>query len=79
MTATLRVNSLQKKIVPDVLQGSATDLSGAFADESPTTRIRECGTKENTTQLNSVIVALCLIIPSRHYVLIHKCPLRFSI
>ena len=43
--------ALQKKIVSDVLQGPATDLSGAFADKSPTTRIREYGTKENTTQL----------------------------
>ena len=42
-----RVRDEQKEIVCDVLQGSATDLSGASveSDEPPTKKIRECAPK----------------------------------
>ena len=38
----------------DVLQGSATDFSGASveSDEPPTKKICECASKENTAQFN---------------------------
>ena len=40
--------------VTDVLQGSATDFSGASveSDEPPTKKICECAPKENTAQFN---------------------------
>ena len=49
-----RVSDAQKEIVSDVLQGSATDFSGASveSDEPPTKKICECGSKENTAQFN---------------------------
>ena len=52
------MSDAQKEIVSDVLQGSATDFSGASveSDEPPTKKICECAAKENT-----VIVASYLI------------------
>ena len=49
-----RVSDAQKEIVSDVLQGSATDFSGASveSDEAPTKKICECAPKENTAQFN---------------------------
>ena len=49
-----RVSDAQKKIVSDVLQGSATDFSGASVEsgEPSTKKIRECAAKENTAQFN---------------------------
>ena len=49
-----RVSDAQKEIVSDVLQGSATDLSGASveSDEPPTKKIRERAPKENTAHFN---------------------------
>ena len=49
-----RVSDAQKEIVSDVLQGSATDFSGASmeSDEPPTKKIRERAPKENTAQFN---------------------------
>ena len=49
-----RVSDGQKEIVSDVLQGSATDFSGASveSDEPPTKKICECAPKENTAQFN---------------------------
>ena len=40
-----RVSYVQKEIVFDVLQGSATDFSGAIveSDKPPTKKIFECG------------------------------------
>ena len=48
------VSDAQKEIVTDVLQGSATDFSGASveSDEPPTKKISECAPKENTAQFN---------------------------
>ena len=49
-----KVSDAQKEIVSDVLQGSATDFSGASmkSDEPPTKKIRECAPKESTAQFN---------------------------
>ena len=49
-----RVSDVQKEIVSDVLQGSASDFLGALveSEEPPTKRISECGAKENTAQFN---------------------------
>ena len=49
-----RVNDVQKEIVSDVLQGSASDFLGALveSEESPTKKIPECGAKQNTAQFN---------------------------
>ena len=49
-----RVSDAQKETVSDVLQGSATDFSGASveSDEPPTKKICECAPKENTGQFN---------------------------
>ena len=48
------MSDAQKEIVSDVLQGSATDFSGASVEsgEPPTKKIRECAPKENTAQFN---------------------------
>ena len=48
------MSDAQKEIVPDVLQGSATDFSGASveSDEPPTKKFCECATKENTALFN---------------------------
>ena len=49
-----RGSDAQKEIVSDVLQGSATDFSGASveSDERLTKKICECAPKENTAQFN---------------------------
>ena len=49
-----RASDAQKEIVSDVLQGSATDFSGASveSDEPPTKKIREYAPKENTALFN---------------------------
>ena len=46
----------KKEIVSDVLQGSATDFSGASveSDEPPTKKTRECAPNENTAQFNFI-------------------------
>ena len=48
------MSDAQKEIVSDVLQGSATDFSGATveSDEPPTKKIWECAPKEKTAQFN---------------------------
>ena len=49
-----RVSDARKEIVSVVLQGPATDFSGASveSDDPPTKKIREGAPKENTAQFN---------------------------
>ena len=53
-TEDQRVSDVQKEIVSDFLQGSATDFSGASveSDEPPTKKICKCAPKENTARFN---------------------------
>ena len=53
-TEDQRVSDVQKEIVSDVLQGLATDFSGASveSDEPPTKKICKCAPKENTVRFN---------------------------
>ena len=62
------VSDAHKEIVSDVLQGSATDFSGASleSDEPRTKKTRERAPKEKLLSSILEIVASYLIFPNKH-------------